>query len=388
VEPEVSEVDRWLEEAEKISEKEPARAAELYSKVLALEPNRVELWPTVAALWIRAKNPDAAAVAYRSHLLKCPDDSRSLNNLALLEIRAGHFDSAKELLQRALQAGATAPIWFNIGNLHARRDELEKAQAAYANARGLDPNHVGVRYNSALVLERLGRVEDAAAALLDSDSADPEIRAHRGRLMALAGGGKADRILEEARKVEDAQIVRAIAEGFEGAGKLEHALAVLDRAVELAPTDARILHNRGAIRQAIGDLDRAGEDYGAALKADERQVETHFNLATVQEARGSYVKALESYQSVLRRQPGHEAALNNVGVLYLRINEPKKAVSLFEKAIQADPKSARAHLNLGWAYLALERHAEALVELKAHAGLATPSPEVRRAIEALEGRSK
>ena len=106
------------------------------------------------------------------------------------------------------------------------------------------------------------------------------------------GGLEAGRALDLARASGDVETVLAVASGFRQAGELEKALALLDRAVELAPKLASALLNRGAVRQAMGRLAEAAADYEAASALDPALPEARFNLGVLAEERSQYVAAL------------------------------------------------------------------------------------------------
>src|SRR5260370_10614086 len=49
-------------------------------------------------------------------------------------------------------------------------------------------------------------------------------------------------------------------------------------------------------------------------------------------AAGDYETAERGFQSVLRQQPGHIAALSNLGVIYSRTNRADEAIAVYRRA--------------------------------------------------------
>jgi len=212
----------------------------------------------------------------------------------------------------------------------------------------------------------------------------------RTRLAALMGGPESNKALSLARDSRDVDLVLSVAAGFRRAGELEKALALLDRAVDLAPSAPVVWLNRGAVQQDLGKLGEAAMDYEQAAKLDPKQALAPFNLAVVCEARGQYVQALGRYAQVLEIDPAHALALNNVGALYLRVGQPVKAADYFRRARDLGTEFYAARLNLAKAYLAQDLRGQALDELKTYESEVPKEkrdPEAARLIGAIEGRS-
>ena len=63
-----------------------------------------------------------------------------------------------------------------------------------------------------------------------------------------------------------------------------------------------------------------------------------FNLAIQNHEENKNDIAQELYNQVLKVDPNHLGALNNLGVLFKKLNQIQKAKSCYEKVIQIDPK--------------------------------------------------
>jgi tetratricopeptide (TPR) repeat protein len=376
-------VDSLIEEAAELELTDPGAAAALYAKAAAIRPRRADLWRKAADGFLAAGKGKEAAEAYRALLDIDPACGAALNNLAVLELREGRLDEAEKLLTKGSEVAPSANVWYNLANLHLRRQQLSKAADGYRRALEYDGNHPGARYNLALVLEKQGRFAEAARALSQPGFKTGGAGVHRGRLLAMAGGPEAVRALDEARISGDALAVAAIAAGFRAAGELEKALALYDRAHELAPADAGILNNRGAVKRLMDRTEDARADFEAAAKADPKLAEAHFNLGLLHDEKGEYLKALEAYAAALKVRPAMPEAQNNVGVLYLKVGQAQKAADLLRKPAET---FAPARLNLAWAYLALDWRDRALAELKAYVKMVPEAvdPEAVKAIQRLE----
>jgi cytochrome c-type biogenesis protein CcmH/NrfG len=75
---------------------------------------------------------------------------------------------------------------------------------------------------------------------------------------------------------------------------------------------------------------------------------------------GDYETAERGFQAVLRQQPGHVAALSNLGVIYSRTNRADRAIAVYQRALKVSPDDKALLLNLGLVYLRQEVHSRAL----------------------------
>ncbi|HLY08715.1 MAG TPA: tetratricopeptide repeat protein, partial [Planctomycetota bacterium] len=238
------------------------------------------------------------------------------------------------------------------------------AVAAYRRALDYDPKHPSAPFNLALALERSGKRAEAVGILAQLGSVAPDVVRERARMDAMLGGLEAERAMDLARVSTDPDLVLSIASGFRRVGELEKALALLDRAVELAPGTATLRLNRGALRQSMGRISEASADYEEALRLDPLLGEAQFNLGVLSEDRGQYVGALEHYRAALKADPLLACAHNNIGALYLKVGQAAKAVDCFRRCRELDDSFGPARLNLAWAYLAMDLRGRALEELR------------------------
>lgn len=79
------------------------------------------------------------------------------------------------------------------------------------------------------------------------------------------------------------------------------------------------------------------------------------------------------YEEALRVNPTSWLAHNNLGLEYLRNDQPEKSAEFFHKAIQDRPLNAKSYNNLATALLALNRPGEAIVNLRKALELAPDS---------------
>jgi tetratricopeptide (TPR) repeat protein len=122
-----------------------------------------------------------------------------------------------------------------------------------------------------------------------------------------------------------APIYAYLVEAYAGAGQVSTALATVDTALTVAPTNAELLRAKGSLLLRQGDL-------------------------------GGARAALEKARSVSAREPRLHVELSN---LYRNTGELPASEAAAREALRLDPKSPEAHVAFGLAAGALGREAEA-----------------------------
>ena len=88
-------------------------------------------------------------------------------------------------------------------------------------------------------------------------------------------------------------------------------------------------------------------------------IEETFNLAVKNHQEGKTDIAQELYNQTLKINLNHLGALNNLGILFKKINQIQKAKECYEKAIKINPNYVNAHYNLGVIFQELGQHQKA-----------------------------
>jgi len=113
------------------------------------------------------------------------------------------------------------------------------------------------------------------------------------------------------------------------------------------------LHNSGFLNKAV-------EEYKAALKVDERLEPAYSNLGLIFIAQKNMPKAQESFEKALAIKPNSPKSLNGMASVLYAQKKMQPAIDTWKKAIQFDPKFAPAYFNMGTALEALENFGEAM----------------------------
>jgi tetratricopeptide (TPR) repeat protein len=245
------------------------------------------------------------------------------------------------------------PIDLTPAREHHRRGHFAAAARVYEAALAEDPDR-------AEALHLLGVVA------LQRD--DP------GRALALIG-----RAVEVAP--EEAPYHAALAEAHRMLGRLDRAAECCEQAVQLRPDNPEFRCNLGAILVDCGAIDTALVHFRQAVRLQPDLAAAHNNLGHALGLKGDHAAALAHYRVAAQLEPTAPEVRNNLGKILLDRGEPDEALIHCEAAVRLCPGLAGARVNRGNVLLVLGRLDEAgdsfraAIRLQpglaaAHAGLA------------------
>jgi len=189
----------------------------------------------------------------RAYLGACPDDGGAWLELGTAYAAVDHVAQAEEALRRAVELGADA-----------------FARLAHARA-----------------LARLGRLDDAAAALEEAAKAAPG----------------------------DARVLRELGVVRYDQRRNDEAAALLEQAIGLAPDDARAWYALGVVQEARKDMGAAVAAYRAAVQRDPALLDARRTLVDALASLGEHEAAIAELDAVLAIDRTDEQAARNRDVL-------------------------------------------------------------------------
>jgi tetratricopeptide (TPR) repeat protein len=338
-------------------------------------------------------------------LIAAPQSNgRPLPDLALDGLPPASRDALQHLFDAARRAPDDPALVGRLAMALQAWELWDAAHAAYQRARVLAPSTFKWTYLDSIVLQRLGRAEDAVVALNAALAIDAHYLPARVKLAeALHGAGRdEDSVALFAELVRDPAVEPvaefALGRAAAGARRYEEAVAHLTKATALFPeygaayyvlarayralgraddaqhaleahqrygarwpaiddpvllavttirTDARALLQRGAKLAAAGDLAGAIAAHEEALRQDPSYGQAHVELISLYGGLKNWTKAEEHFRAAVALGADPEEAHYNHGVLLGLQERWDEAADAYRLALEVNPHNPRARNNLG-----------------------------------------
>jgi tetratricopeptide (TPR) repeat protein len=277
--------------------------------------------------------------------------------LGIAFYKTGMLDEALREFRRVLElkAGDTSAR-FHVGLVLLR--QAKWADAANAFHEAADRQAKGALFhNLAYALERLGRFDEARAALDEAEARglanDPRVTTSRG-IVALRAGDldEAERLLLQARPLFDPRVptpawYHATSLAFALRGDLEQAMAVLGEGIGAYPHAAVLFNNQAVVLERRGDRDSALAVAERGLQEDPGIPQLHKNLGDGHYRAGRADEALTAYQRAVKLHPqlGPDVHLK-IGNIRFKRQERAEAIQAWEAAQALDPNNSIVRTNL------------------------------------------
>ena len=248
---------------------------------------------------------------------------------------SGDLDGAVTSLKEALSRDFKLP-WahYDLGILYERKGQLAAALDEYRKALEVKPDFGPAAMAEARLLVRQHRMAEAEGDLRGRVNAHPEALGIRNALVfTLVQESQYDQAVVEAKKVLKADEKNA------------------DAMFQLAS----VYYKQGKNELALMVLTNA-----SAIRPDDPEIQNALGFVHI--ALKEREKALDDFRKAAALSPDFAEAHNNLGALYNEAQDYPSAVHELELAVRDGPDYAPAHLNLGNDYRGNQQYDQALTE--------------------------
>lgn len=121
-----------------------------------------------------------------------------------------------------------------------------------------------------------------------------------------------------------------------------------------AASEQERLFRKATDHQQRGELDQAVETYNKLLAANPAQASVHYNLGLIYLKKNQPDSARKSFEQALAAEPSMHAAHYQLGAVLLSLNRAADALRHFQAVIDANPDHALAQLGIGRAYMTMD----------------------------------
>jgi tetratricopeptide (TPR) repeat protein len=239
-------------------------------------------------LAIEARMPQRAEEAAQIWLASAPNDREAQTTLDLLQAMMGETEKLIRSLQPRRESAANEnrlDVFYDyVASLAGRANDRAQGLLLFESVSKPDSNLPGVLYTRAMLLERAGRHSEMESLLRELIAREPQ-HAHAHNAL---GYHFADQNI-----------------------KLPEALALIEKALSLAPNDAHIIDSMGWVHFRLGNLDLA-EKYLRKAHAKQPDAEISTHLGEVLWAKGQTVEAEAYLRAAFSSDPRNEVLLETL----------------------------------------------------------------------------
>ncbi len=267
-----------------LQEKNPARAEECFLKVLSLKPNNPFISATLAEIYSERGDLERALATAGGGLKYSPGEPSLLNVKANVLTRKGELQEPLDIYRHLTTLEPYSYIhWFNYGAVLARLGKTEEAENALKHAITLNGNLQNAYKELALLYEKDGRNEQAAANF------------ERG-LNSFQDNSQALRNL-------------SFVYGDHFPAKMDRIITFARRSMERSPKDPNSLATLGWAYSKKGDYKKAAEYYQQALSVLPNEPYLIYQTGIAFIKAGETKSGKVYLEELVRKYPEHELSL-------------------------------------------------------------------------------
>jgi len=173
-------------------------------------------------------------------------------------IQEGKLDQALDACQAILDVHDNAEVYYNMGYIKSLKGELEEALACFKRATTINGHHVNAHRQMGLIYQKIGRQEEAKAALEKA----AEIHMERNQ------NSEAEEIFNTVLKLrpDTTNIYNSLGIIYRRQGRLEDALMAYEKALKVHKDDECIHFNVARVHLAMDNQAMAQKHLRLALK--------------------------------------------------------------------------------------------------------------------------
>jgi tetratricopeptide (TPR) repeat protein len=366
---------------------------------------------TLGAAYDQLKQPKDAIAAYQRAVDLDSSDLRTLEALAQALLNNDQYDEAlKQYRQLAEADPGNAEAFVHIAEIQRRQSKFEDALASIRNARKIDPNSLEAGYNEGLLLDVLGRFDEAAqtySAMADLTShangaytneekanrsiflerlgavyleqnktdlaiatfqkmidmaGDSALRGYQGQVDAYRNAHQFDKAIEVSRKAVEANpknhdLKLMLAGELADQGKVDEGLTLAKTLLNNTAEDRIVWLQIGQICIRLRRWREAEEALGKTEPLTTKKEDRAYLLflrGELAERQKHYAPAEQFFRQSLEVQPDNAMVLNYLGYMLadkgIRVPD---ALKLIRKAVELDPMNGAYLDSLGWVYFKL-----------------------------------
>ena len=347
------------------------KAREIYSKLLAIDPQHPDALHLLGVLELESGNLDNAENLIVKAIQVDPAQPTFYNNLGNVLLQQECLSEAVVNYQKAIEIYPKyADAWYNLGNTHMQLEQNSEAISNYLRALDIEPDFVNAWFNLGRAYRLDSEIDQAIDCFKMVVSLRPEYADGYDELAAsyweLSQPGKAIFYYEKSLEIRPQcwNTYFNLGNIFREQAKLDWAIQCYREAIKLNPQSSETLLNMAIAQKAAGNLSDAEKLYFQCIRISPDMTEAYYNLGNLFKDTGQYPQAIQNYRKSLSINPKMRAALINLAEIYRHQRLFDEAVECLKRVIEIKPDDPDALHNLANVLIELHRPEEAIVMFK------------------------
>lgn len=303
-----------------------------------------------ALLHHKAGERAAAERLYRAVLDEAPDHPEATHLLGVLQLQSGRTTESIAWFQRAIALRpGFAEAHLNLGTALLESGQIVDAIAAFREALRWNRRLPAAHNNLGMALRLDGQFEVAVDACRRALAIQPQYpNAYNNLGLALSAAGRAADAVQAYRDAlrQQPQHIEALrnlaAELIHFPEQLDEAVALLQRALAIAPKDLRALTLLGIVQRKRGALDEAEAALRIAADSPAADAAVFAEWAGVLQDLERRQDAIVAFRRALELRPDYPDVLVNLALLLAVDLQSEEAESLCRRALQLQPEMSAA----------------------------------------------
>ena len=363
--------------------KDNKKAIAAYQRAVDMEPENPDTTRALATALLADNQLDAALKQFQQLLEADPEDAPALDRISEIQRRQGKYTEALATIRKArvkepenLEAGYNEGLILDVlGRYDEAVEVYQKMVDLTGHANGAYTQEE--KSNRSVFLERLGSVyheenktPEAIAAYQKMVDLGGEIaiRGYQAQVEAYRDAKMYDQATAVCRKAvaanpDSRELKLTLAAQLADTGKLDEGIAMANGLLTGKPSDREVYLQISQIQLRLKHWKEAEEALAKAEPfaiKDEEKANLYFEKGFLAEQEKHYDQAEQFFHKVLEIDPNNALTLNNLG--YMLVDKTSRyadALKFIRKAVDLDPLNGAYLDSLGWVYFKLGNYESA-----------------------------
>ena len=341
-------------------------------EAMALQPSSSTLMLNYANLLWRTKRRKEAADLYTKVLHVEPENAAALSSLGYLSREMGHPDAAQKYFQKLAAVNPqNHSAFLALGDLHTERREFSQAQENYERAHKLSPKVPLVfarGINAALEAHQLPVAKKWLDRTNDTIRQNAEVMREHERYLTMTGKYEESaalgyQVIEKLPNDPEAPVYLAYDLLF--LHRYADAMKIVQQFQPGLPKDKDLRLIAGYVHTHNGELEKAVNDFTQALRLEPNMAMGYMNRGYVLNDLRMATRAERDFNQAIKLQPNYGEAHLGLAYSYLELRRPRPALQEAETAEKLLGKSRPIHLAKAESYRQQVMMAKAIPEYQA-----------------------